>query len=61
MHLKAYRFSIAWPRIFPQGTGPVDPAGLAWYDRLVDGRVLLGASGCYPLAGIMRKPCGGAT
>jgi len=30
MHLKAYRFSIAWPRIFPQGTGPVNPAGLAW-------------------------------
>ena len=38
MHLKAYRFSIAWPRIFPQGTGPVNPAGLAWYDRLVDAR-----------------------
>ena len=33
MHLKAYRFSSAWPRIFPQGTGPVNPAGLAWYDR----------------------------
>ena len=32
-----YRFSIAWPRIQPTGTGPVNPAGLAFYDRLVDG------------------------
>ena len=36
MHLQAYRFSIAWPRIFPAGTGAVNPAGLAWYDRFVD-------------------------
>ena len=35
--LQAYRFSIAWPRIFPLGTGaaPLE-AGLAFYDRLVD-------------------------
>ncbi|WNO71031.1 GH1 family beta-glucosidase [Streptomyces sp. AM8-1-1] len=33
----AYRFSIAWPRIVPGGDGPVNPAGLAFYDRLVDG------------------------
>ena len=32
----AYRFSIAWPRVMPGGTGPVNPAGLAFYDRLVD-------------------------
>ncbi|HEX6471502.1 MAG TPA: GH1 family beta-glucosidase [Streptosporangiaceae bacterium] len=32
----AYRFSIAWPRIVPGGAGPVNPAGLAFYDRLVD-------------------------
>jgi beta-glucosidase len=34
--LTAYRFSIAWPRIQPDGTGPVNRAGLAHYDRLVD-------------------------
>jgi beta-glucosidase len=32
----AYRFSIAWPRVMPAGTGPVNPAGLDFYDRLVD-------------------------
>jgi beta-glucosidase len=31
-----YRFSIAWPRIVPAGTGAVNPAGLDFYDRLVD-------------------------
>ncbi|MFF3560712.1 GH1 family beta-glucosidase [Streptomyces sp. NPDC002574] len=35
--LDAYRFSIAWPRVMPQGGGPVNPEGLAFYDRLVDG------------------------
>jgi beta-glucosidase len=35
--LKAYRFSIAWSRIFPNGTGAVNPAGLDFYDHLVDG------------------------
>lgn len=34
--LEAYRFSIAWARIFPNGTGPLNPDGLAFYDRLVD-------------------------
>ncbi len=34
--LNAYRFSIAWPRIMPDGVGAVNPAGLAFYDRLVD-------------------------
>jgi beta-glucosidase len=36
LRLQAYRFSIAWPRIFPEGTGSVNPAGLDFYDRLVD-------------------------
>lgn len=34
--LSAYRFSIAWPRILPEGVGAVNPAGLDFYDRLVD-------------------------
>ena len=34
--LQAYRFSIAWPRIFPSGTETVNEAGLDFYDRLVD-------------------------
>src|SRR5215475_155248 len=33
---KAYRFSIAWPRIFPEGTGQPNPKGLDFYSRLVD-------------------------
>jgi beta-glucosidase len=36
MRLNAYRFSISWPRVIPQGTGDVNPAGLDFYDRLVD-------------------------
>jgi beta-glucosidase len=43
----AYRFSIAWPRIFPQGTGTPNAKGLDFYDRLVD-RLL--ASGIAPFA-----------
>src|SRR3981081_4486389 len=34
--VKAYRFSIAWPRVFPQGTGAPNPKGLDFYDRLLD-------------------------
>lgn len=34
--LGAYRFSIAWGRILPDGTGRVNPAGIAFYDRLLD-------------------------
>ena len=34
--LGAYRFSIAWPRVLPEGRGRVNKAGLDFYDRLVD-------------------------
>jgi beta-glucosidase len=33
---KAYRFSVSWPRVQPDGTGAVNEPGLAFYDRLVD-------------------------
>jgi beta-glucosidase len=33
---KAYRFSIAWPRVFPEGTGTPNPKGLDFYQRLLD-------------------------
>ncbi|NYI03642.1 GH1 family beta-glucosidase [Allostreptomyces psammosilenae] len=32
----SYRFSVAWPRVQPDGRGPVNPKGLDFYDRLVD-------------------------
>ena len=35
-NLNAYRFSIAWPRILPEGTGAPNARGLEFYDRLVD-------------------------
>ncbi len=36
LNLGAYRFSLRWPRILPEGTGRVNRAGLDFYDRLVD-------------------------
>ena len=39
--LQAYRLSISWPRVMPEGQGPINEAGLSFYDRLVD--ELLGA------------------
>lgn len=35
--LRAYRFSVAWPRIQPEGKGPANQAGLDFYKRLVAG------------------------
>jgi beta-glucosidase len=40
--LTGYRFSVAWPRIFPAGRGPVNQAGLDFYDALVDGLLAAG-------------------
>ena len=34
--LTGYRFSVSWPRIQPDGSGPANPAGIAFYDRLID-------------------------
>ncbi len=34
--LRAYRFSVSWPRIFPQGVGALNEKGLDFYKRLVD-------------------------
>lgn len=45
--LTAYRFSIAWPRLFPDGRGQLNQAGLDFYERLVD-RLL--ARGITPMA-----------
>jgi len=45
--LEAYRFSIAWPRIQPGGSGAINPAGVAFYSRLVDGLL---ARGIRPIA-----------
>jgi beta-glucosidase len=39
---KAYRFSIAWPRVFPEGDGAPNPKGLDFYDRLIDELLLSG-------------------
>ena len=37
MNLQSYRFSIAWPRILPQGKGVANPKGIDHYSRLIDG------------------------
>lgn len=34
--LKAYRFSVSWPRILPEGTGKVNEAGFRFYEALID-------------------------
>lgn len=40
--LDSYRFSIAWPRVLPQGAGAVNRAGLDFYERLVDALLAAG-------------------
>ncbi len=35
--IRAYRFSVSWPRVFPSGSGTLNEKGIGFYDRLVDG------------------------
>ncbi|HWH24802.1 MAG TPA: GH1 family beta-glucosidase [Candidatus Limnocylindria bacterium] len=42
--LRAYRFSVAWPRVQPTGRGRPNGAGLAFYERLVDGLLARGVA-----------------
>jgi beta-glucosidase len=42
----AYRFSLAWPRVVPGGDGPVNAAGLDFYDRLTDALLAAGITPC---------------
>lgn len=42
--MKAYRFSISWPRVLPDGTGQPDQKGLDYYSRLVDAALKAGVS-----------------
>ena len=36
MGLNAYRFSVSWPRLLPDGTGKINEKGLSFYDKLID-------------------------
>ena len=47
--LNAYRFSVAWARVLPAGTGAVNAAGLDFYRRLVDGLLAAGIRPCLTL------------
>ena len=40
--LQAYQFSVSWSRVFPEGTGSLNDAGLDFYDRLTDALVAAG-------------------
>jgi beta-glucosidase len=42
LSIGTYRFSVAWPRIKPDGTGPANPRGLDFYDRLTDELLTVG-------------------
>ena len=62
MGLGAYRFSVAWPRVVPE-PGRLNPKGLAFYDRLVDGLL---EAGIHPFATLFHwdlpawlEDCGG--
>ena len=52
----AYRFSIAWPRVFPDGTGQPNVKGMDFYSRLVDELL---AAGIEPFATLYHWTCPG--
>jgi len=47
--IKAYRFSIAWPRVIPDGDGKVNEKGLDFYERLIDAITEAGITPCATL------------
>ena len=47
--VRAYRFSVSWPRVQPLGRGAWNAAGLAFYERLVDGLLARGIKPCLTL------------
>ncbi len=49
MGLNAYRFSVSWPRIFPNGSGTVNQAGVTYYNSLIDSLVDNGIEPCVTL------------
>ncbi|MCX7796144.1 MAG: GH1 family beta-glucosidase [bacterium] len=49
LRLKAYRFSISWPRVFPEGKGNINRKGIDFYKKLVD---ILNSAGITPFATI---------
>ncbi|WP_342757763.1 GH1 family beta-glucosidase [Kineothrix sedimenti] len=49
MGLKAYRFSISWSRILPEGRGKVNEQGIAFYNRLIDELLAAGIEPCVTL------------
>ena len=42
--VNAYRFSVSWPRVMPQGQGPANAKGLDFYERLIDGLLAKGVA-----------------
>lgn len=49
MGLQAYRFSLSWPRLLPEGTGRVNEAGVRFYDGLIDALLEAGIEPCITL------------
>lgn len=43
-NVNAYRFSVSWPRVLPEGTGKINGKGVDFYDRLIDGLLTRGVT-----------------